>query len=116
MQIFQVMALRTLSTSPTDDERRNLAELSERIEKVCILSLAPFFAKIFLSQRLLASRATATSAPDTQENNSSLIAELGILLELGGIEGVHIHRVNCLLYSQPHRANHLHTGNDSTCP
>jgi len=29
MQIFQVMALRTLSTSPTDDERRNLAELSE---------------------------------------------------------------------------------------
>jgi hypothetical protein len=94
-QVFQVMALRTIATSPTDDERKNLVELGEQVEEVRMSSLKFFFANIGLSQQLLASRTAPTSHGDPQENDSFMIAELTVLLELGGIENVHKQSVNC---------------------
>jgi hypothetical protein len=94
MQIFQAMALRTITGSPTNDERKHLVEFGEQVDKVRNSSLPCFFAKVVLSQRLLAKRTTNTSPPDVQEDYSFIITELMVLIELGGIEGVHIQTVN----------------------
>lgn len=97
MQIFQAMALRTMAGSPTDDERKRLVEFGEQVDKVRKSSLACFFAKVVLSQQLLDKRTTNTSSPGVQEDCSFIITELMVLLELGGIEGVHTQTVNCHL-------------------
>jgi len=40
------MALHTLATLPTDDQRSKLIEFGEEVGKVCMSSFAFFFAKI----------------------------------------------------------------------
>lgn len=107
MQIFQMMALLTIASSPTDDDRRDFVEMHDRIKKVRIFSLPILYSPLkSLSLQLLHNRLTITSLPDRQRETCLLTAELRLLLELGTLEGVHIERVTVFCDPLSYCVNH----------